>query len=90
MTFPETIIEVLSRTSVECPLCQVGRLEIISSSEIYCCECGQFFSVEKSVEKAYKNSFLGERGKPDFFWGFGYLTKPPGRKLSGSHYETRS
>ena len=65
MTFPETIIEVLSRTSVECPLCQVGRLEIISSSEIYCCECGQFFSVEKSVEKAYKNEILQARGEYD-------------------------
>jgi len=65
MIFPATVIEVLSRTSVECPLCQVGRLEIISSSEIYCCECGQFFAVEKSVAKAYRTEILQARGGYD-------------------------
>ena len=51
MIFPATVIEVLSRTSVECPLCPVGRLEIISDTEVFCPECSRFYQVQKGPEK---------------------------------------
>jgi len=51
MILPVEIIEVLNRTSVSCPSCSTGRLEIISDEEVFCPECSRFYQVQKGPEK---------------------------------------